>query len=127
MVSWYSKKQIFVALSSTEAEYISLCVAVREGASLSKLLVDLFGHEMDSNIIHCDNMSCVKLSENLVFHDKSKQIKIKYHYIRYMVQRKAINDNVSNVFTKLLARTKVEYFHERLFLVENASLVEREC
>jgi hypothetical protein len=127
MVSWYSKKHIFVALSSTEAEYISLCVAVREGASLSKLLVDLFGHEMDSNIIHCDNVSCVKLSENLVFHDKSKQIKIKYHYIRYMVQRKAIHDNVSNVFTKLLARTKVEYFHERLFLVENASLVEREC
>ena len=34
MVSWYSRKQIFVALSSTEAEYISLCVEVREGASL---------------------------------------------------------------------------------------------
>jgi hypothetical protein len=34
MVSWYNKKQIFVALSSTEEEYISLCVAVREVASL---------------------------------------------------------------------------------------------
>jgi hypothetical protein len=41
--------------------------------------------------------------------------------------RKAIHEKVSNVFTKLLARTKVEYFHERLFLVENASPVEREC
>ena len=37
------------------------------------------------------------------------------------------SEKVSNVFTKLLARTKVEYFHERLFLVENASPVEREC
>jgi hypothetical protein len=44
-----------------------------------------------------------------------------------MVQRKSIHEKVSNVFTKLLARTKVEYFHERLFLVENASPVEREC
>jgi hypothetical protein len=55
MVSWCNRKHTFVALSSTEAEYISLCVAVREGASLCKLLPDLFGHEMDSNIIHCDN------------------------------------------------------------------------
>jgi hypothetical protein len=127
MVSWFNRKHTFVALSSTEVEYISLCVEVREGASLCKLLADLFGHEMDSNIIHCDNQSCVKLSENVVFHDKSKQIKIKYYYIIYMVQRKAIHEKVSNVFTKPLARTKVEYFHERLFLVENASVAEREC
>ena len=79
MVSWYSRKQIFVALSSTEVEYISLCVEVREGASLWNIIADLFGNEMDSNIIHCDNQSCVKLSENLVFHHKSKQIKIKYN------------------------------------------------
>jgi hypothetical protein len=43
-----------------------------------------------------------------------------------MVQRKAIHEKVSNVFIKPLARTKVEYFHERLFLVENVSLVERD-
>jgi hypothetical protein len=55
MVSWCNRKHTFVALSSTEAEYISLCVEVHEGASLCKLLADLFGHEMDSNIIHCDN------------------------------------------------------------------------
>jgi hypothetical protein len=127
MVSWYNRKQIFVALTSTEVEYISLCVEVHEVVSISNLLADLFGHEMDSNIIRCDNQSCVNLSENLVFHHKLKQIKIKYNYIRYMVQSKEIHEKVSNVFTKPLARTKVEYFHERLFLVENASLVEREC
>jgi hypothetical protein len=44
-----------------------------------------------------------------------------------MVQRKEIHEKVSNVFTKPLATTKVEYFHERIFLVENASWVEREC
>ena len=79
IVSWCSRKHIFVALSTAEAEYIALCVAVREAAWLRKFLADLFGHEMDSTIIHCDNQSCVKLLENPVFHDKSKRIEIKYY------------------------------------------------
>jgi hypothetical protein len=66
------------------------CVAVHKAVWLHKLLVDLFGHEMDSTVIHYDNQSCVKLSENHVFHYKSKHIEIKYHYIGDMVQRKAI-------------------------------------
>jgi hypothetical protein len=74
-----------VALSTVEAEYIALCVAVCEVVWLCKLLADLFGHEMDSTIIHCDNQSCVKLLENPVFHYKSKHIEIKYHYIKDMV------------------------------------------
>ena len=69
MVSWCSRKQSFVALSTIEAEYISLCVEVHHGVSLFNILADLFGHEMDSTIIHCDNKSFVKLSKNLVFHD----------------------------------------------------------
>jgi hypothetical protein len=80
-----------VALSTAKEEYITLCVAVREVVWIHKLLANLFGHEMDSTIIHCDNQSCVKLLENPVFHDKSKHIEIKYHYIRYMVQRKAVH------------------------------------
>jgi hypothetical protein len=76
----------------------------------------------------------VKLSENPMFHDKSKHIEIKYHYIIDMVQRKAVHghylsthEQVAYVFTKLLARIKFEYFCERLGLVKNASLAEREC
>jgi hypothetical protein len=73
--------RLYVALSTTEAEYIALSVAVCEAVWLHKLLADLFGHVLDSTIIHCDNQSCVKISENPVFHDKSKHIEIKYHYI----------------------------------------------
>jgi hypothetical protein len=131
MVSWCSRKQTSVALSTTEAEYIALCVAVREAVWLHKLLANLFGHEMDSTVIHCDNQSCVKLSKNHVFHDNSKHIEIKHHYIRDMVQRKEVHvqylsthKQVTNVFTKPLARTKFKYFRERLGLVENASLAK---
>jgi hypothetical protein len=134
MVSWCSRKQISVALSTTEAEYIALSVAVREAVWLHKILTDLFDHEMDLTTIHCDNQSCVNLSKNPVFHDRSKHIEIKYHYIRDMVQRKTVHvqylsthEQIADIFTKPLAKTKFEYFHERLGLVENASLAEREC
>jgi hypothetical protein len=107
MVSWCSRKQTSVALSTAEAEYIALCVAVREAVWLRKLLADLFGHEMDSTVIHCDNQSCVKLSENPVFHDKSKHIEIKYHYIRDMVQRKA-----STCAVPFYTRAGCRYLHQ---------------
>jgi hypothetical protein len=80
-----------VALSTTEAKYIALSVEVDEAVWIRKILADLFDHEMDSTIIHCDNQSYGKLYENLVFHDKSKHIEIKYHYIRDMVQRKVVH------------------------------------
>ena len=56
-----------MALSTIEVDYIALSVAFRKEVWLHKLLTNLFDHEMDP-IIHCDNQSCVKLSENLVFH-----------------------------------------------------------
>ena len=59
--------------------------------------------------------------DNLVFHDKSKHIEIKYHYIRDMVQRGAVklqyvamDEQISNVLMKPLARVKFEYFREKL-------------
>jgi hypothetical protein len=134
MVSWYSRKQSHVALSTAKAEYIALSVAVCEAVWIRKLLTDLFDHEMDPTIIHYDNQSYVKLSENPLFHDRSKHIEIEYHYIRDMVQRKVVHlqylpthEQIADIFTKLLAKTKFEYFRERLGLVENASLAEREC
>jgi hypothetical protein len=85
MVSWCSRKQIYVALSTVEEEYIALSVAVHEVVWLRKILTDLFDHEMDRSTIHCDNQSCVNLYENLVFHVRSKHTEIKYYYIRDMV------------------------------------------
>ena len=90
MISCFSRKQSSVALSKTEAEYVAAWSACCEAVWLWKLLCDLFDLSMDATCIHCDNQSCVKLSENPVFHDRSKHIEIKYHYIRDMVQRGAV-------------------------------------
>jgi hypothetical protein len=80
-----------MALSTAKADYISLSVAVREAVWLHKLLTYLFNHDMDPTIIHCDNDSCVNLSENHLFHDRLKHIETKYHYIRDMAQRKEVH------------------------------------
>jgi hypothetical protein len=85
MISWLSIKQSSVALNTTKVEYITTNVASREAVWLRKLLAGLFDLELEPTLIYCDNQICVKLSENLVFHDKSKHIEIKYHFIRDMV------------------------------------------
>ena len=72
-----------------------------------------------------DNQSCVKLSQNPMFHDKLKHIKIKYHYIRDMVQRGVVKlyyvvmkEHIADVLTKPLDRVKFEYFREKLSVLE---------
>ena len=92
---------------------------------LRKLLSDLFDLQLDATCIYCDNQSCVKLLENPVFHDKSKHIEIKYHYIKDMVPRGAVNllyvaidEQIVNVLTNPLAKVKFEYFKEKLGVIQ---------
>ena len=58
-----------------------------EAVWLHKLVSGLFDHVLDSTVIYCDNHSCVKLSENPMFHDRSKHIEIKYYFICDKVQK----------------------------------------
>ncbi|XP_057852554.1 uncharacterized protein LOC131062829 [Cryptomeria japonica] len=128
VISWISRKQSSVAQSSTEAEYIAASMGAKEAVWLRKLLVGLFGQPLDSTIIHCDNQSCIKISVNLGFHDRSKHIEIPYHYVRDMVERKVIQlkyvstgEQTTNILTKPLSKSKVEHFRDKLGMVENVS------
>jgi hypothetical protein len=85
MVSWFSRKQTYVALNSTEIEYMAASLASCEAILLRKLLAWLLGQVLEPMVIYCDNQSCVKLSENPLFHDRSKHIEIRYHFIRNRV------------------------------------------
>ena len=90
VVSWFSQKQRLVALSSVEAEYMAASLASCEAIWLGKMLFGLFGQPLRPSVIYCDNQSCIKLTENPVFHDRSKHIGIKYHFIRDYVQKGAV-------------------------------------
>jgi hypothetical protein len=85
MISCQSRKQSSIALSTMEAEYIAACSASCEAIWLRKLFTSLFNLEMEATTILCDNQSFIKMTENPVFHDKSKHIEIRYHYIHDMV------------------------------------------
>jgi hypothetical protein len=78
MISWISKKQSCVTLSTTEVEYVE---ASHEATWLWKLMIGLFNIAMEATCILCENQICIKLSENPMFHDNSKHIEIRYHYV----------------------------------------------
>ena len=91
MISWQSRKQFSIAPSTTEAEHIVPCSTSCEAIWLQKLLTGLFDLEMEDTMLLCDKYICIKMTENLVFHHKSKHIEIGYHYIHDMVQSGAVN------------------------------------
>jgi hypothetical protein len=134
IVSWLSRKQKSVALSSAEAEYMAANLASCEALWLRKLLCGLFDAELSPTVIYCDNQSCIKLTENPVFHDRTKHIEIKYHFIRDWVQKGAVkleyvstDEQVANILTKSLPRGKHVYFRDKMGVVKNTFLGKREC
>ena len=84
-VSWKLKKQMSVALSSVESEYMAMCQAVKEAVWLSGLLEDL-GIELQSPlIIYGDNQGALALAQNPDTHPCSKHVDIQYHFTRDLV------------------------------------------
>lgn len=82
VVSWFSRKQRSVALSFTEAECMAASQARCKALWPRKMLYGLFGQMLRPTMIYYDNHSCIKLSENPVFYDRSKHIEIRYHFIK---------------------------------------------
>jgi len=130
MISWYCRKQTSVALNTAEAEYIAACGASKEAVWLRKMLTGLFDQELDVTVIHCDNQSCIKLSENPVDHDRSpvKSHRHQIPNIRDMLRKGAVKlqyisteEHTTNIITKRLSKVKFEYFRDKLGVVENVS------
>ena len=124
VIAWRIRKQTSVVLNTTKVEYIDACSASSEVVWLRKMLSGLFDLEMEATCIYCDNQSCIKLSENPVFHDKSKHIDIKYQYICNMVEKGAVklqyiatDEQVADVLTKSLSKVKFVYFRDKLGVV----------
>ena len=89
-VSWGSKKQSSVSLSTSEAEYIALSLAIQEGKWIHRLLCEIMtavNKEGPELMIQEDNQSCIKMTKNPVNHGRAKHIDIKYHHIRDEVKR----------------------------------------
>lgn len=81
-VSWSSKKQPVVTLSTTEAEFIAATACACQAIWLRRILEELQLKQVKATTIFCDNNSAIKLSRNPVLHGRSKHIDVKYYFLR---------------------------------------------
>ena len=116
-VSWSSKKQELVTLSTAEAEYVAATYATKEALWLRTLFGEIFSHIKDPTIIHGDNKSAIALANDGHYHARTKHIDIRYHFIRYIIEAGSIklvycptDDQTADALTKALPSTKAKHF-----------------
>ncbi|KAE8732649.1 hypothetical protein F3Y22_tig00001818pilonHSYRG00071 [Hibiscus syriacus] len=108
-VSWSSRKQPIVTLSTTEAELVAASTCVCQAIWMRKLLEEVHFKQKGPTIIYCDNSSTIKLSKNPILHGRSKHIDFRYHFLRDRVNYEEIDmvycrseDQIADIFTKAL-------------------------
>lgn len=121
-VTWNSRKQQTVALSTTESEYMSISCAVQEEFWLKNLVEELLNSSI-SITLHVDNMSALQLAKNSSFHSRTKHIDVRHHYIREAMDKNLIqlkhigtNDMIADILTKGLSKPKIDYLSSKMGL-----------
>ncbi|KAH9704464.1 Integrase catalytic domain-containing protein [Citrus sinensis] len=109
LVSWFSKKQNSVALSTTEAEYIAAGSCCAQILWMKQTLRD-YGIKLDQIPILCDNTSAINLSKNPIQHSRNKHTEIRHHFLRDHVQKGDVvikfvstENQLADIFTKPLS------------------------
>ncbi|KGQ02249.1 Retrovirus-related Pol polyprotein from transposon TNT 1-94 [Beauveria bassiana D1-5] len=124
-VSWSSQRQKTVATSTMDAEYNAAAEAAKEAVWIRNFINDLRipGVHIDTVPLYIDNNSALKLTRNPEFHNRSKHIDVKHHFVREKVEEGVINtqrvntrDNLADIFTKSLPKPTHEDVMERLNL-----------
>ena len=125
-VSWKSRRQPTVALSSTEAEYMALSEATRHAIWLKRLLADLGAPVVDPMVILGDNQGALFLARDPVHHQRTKHIDIRYHFIRERIEKGEVDvkyvptvNMIADVLTKPLGRDAHRTACRGLGLVEH--------
>ncbi|GJZ72594.1 retrovirus-related pol polyprotein from transposon TNT 1-94 [Tanacetum coccineum] len=86
LTSWFFKKQTAIAISMTEAEYVSIGKACQQALWMKQALID-YDIRLDDIRIMCDNKGAIDLSKNPVQHSRTKHIEIHHHFLHYNVQK----------------------------------------
>ncbi|XP_038981679.1 secreted RxLR effector protein 161-like [Phoenix dactylifera] len=115
-VSWKATLQPTVALSTTEAEYMALTEAAKEAIWLRGLVQDL-GLEQDRLDINCDSQSALHLARDQMYHERTKHVDVRYHFIRDLVENGDVRlqkiytaHNPADMFTKPITAVKFRTF-----------------
>ena len=114
-ISWMSKLQKTVALSTIEAEYIAASHACKEAIWLKGVLGEI-GRLQNNVSIFCDSQSAIHLATNPVYHSKTKHIDVKYHFVRQAISEGGVDlkkvhtkENCADMFTKPIILEKLRW------------------
>ena len=113
-VSWTSKKQLVVTLSTTEAKFVAAAFCACQCIWMRRVLEKIGHSQSKCTTIMCDNSSTTKLSKYPVMHGRSKHIDVRFHFLRDLTKEEVVklvhcgtNDQVADILTKPL---KLEVF-----------------
>ncbi|KAG8473502.1 hypothetical protein CXB51_035665 [Gossypium anomalum] len=114
-ISWKATLQTTVALSTTEAEYMVITEACKEAIWLKGLFSEL-NEYLQINTVFCDSQSAIFLTKDQMFHERTKHIDVRYHFVRDIIARGDIivskistHENPADMMTKSLPITKFEH------------------
>lgn len=123
-VSWSSKRQSCVALSTTEAEFIAAAEAAKEAIWLQRFMHEL-GFPKRATSIYCDNQGAIALIRNPVFHQRTKHMEVRLFFIREAQEEGKIDvsyvntDNqLADIMTKALPVPRFQSLRENLSICE---------
>ena len=127
-MSWSSKKQNCISLSTAEAKYVAAASACTQLLWMRQTLKE-YGVNCDKVPLLCDNASAIKIAYNPVQHSRTKHIEIRHHFIRDHVARGDIElayvqtkDQLADIFTKPLDEARFTYLRNELNIMDSRSL-----
>ena len=114
LVSWFSKKQNCISLSTAEAEYVAAGSGCTQLIWMKQMLTD-YNVKQEILTLFCDNKSAIDLAKNPVQHSRTKHIDLRHHFIRELVEEKSLilehvstERQLADIFTKPLDTNKFE-------------------
>ncbi|GJU17155.1 putative ribonuclease H-like domain-containing protein [Tanacetum coccineum] len=124
LISWQCKKQTIMATSSTEAEYVAAASCCAQVLWIQNQLLD-YGFNFMNTKIFIDNQSTICIVKNPVFHQRTKHIEIRHHFIRDANEKNLIqvlkihtNDNVADLLTKAFDGPRFAYLVVHIGMVD---------
>ncbi|CAL2226145.1 unnamed protein product [Prunus armeniaca] len=109
VISWSSRKQPVVSLSTTEAEFIFAALSACQAVWMRRILQELKHVQHKATVLYCDNVSAIKISRNPVMHGRSKHIDIRFHFLHDLIKEEVVDlvqcssqEQVADILTKPL-------------------------
>eukprot|EP00253_Pinus_taeda_P031054 PITA_31054 len=129
LVSWLSKKQSSISLSTTECKYIAATDCCTQILWMKEALKDLDICTNQPITIYCDNTSAISLNKNPVMHSRTKHIPIKYHFLceqaaeqNIVLEYISTKEQIADIFTKPIPREAFEHLCQNMGVISLSSL-----